>query len=378
MKINCKRIERAQELMKQQGMIGLMIMNHDDYHFFFGETRVQPRAIIPASGSPIFICFKAEEPDIKKAVATDDIKVFSHVGEQISDVRKTFQSLFNGPPPRMAHPENARPRVGMQMWFHTPAFLVDMFRNVNKQIELVSSDPVMDELRMVKEAEEIEKMHRAQAVAAKGMDCIRDLLKPGITEHEIATEALYVMMKEGASGTSTPIHINSGIRSCWIHGKADNSVINEGDFVVADLTPQYEGYCANLARTFIVGKPDDKQKLLIDTYLEIINATSESLKPGVTVTELDKIGKNICTTNGLGEYHLNGISHGIGLRFEEPPASTIIPAHRSLKLRENMTVTIGHTILAIPGFGGVRFEDIYKVTSDGGKKLFNYPFTAEI
>lgn len=378
MKIYYDRIQRAQTLMKEQGMIGIMVLNHDDYIYFFGDVRVQPRAIVPASGPPIFICFKAEEPELKKEIGDENIKVFSHVGEQISDVRKTFQSLFNGPPPGVTRPENTRPKVGMQMWFHTPAFLVDMFRNVNKQIDLVPSDTVMDELRMVKEPEEIEKMCKAQAIAAKGMDHTRSLLKPGITGHEIATEILYVMMKEGASGTSTPIYINSGIRSCWIHGKVDNRIINEGDFVVVNLTPQYEGYCANLARTFVVGEPKEKQKLLIDTYKEMINSLKEYLKPDVTVSAIDKISKEICNNKGLGEYHLNGISHGIGLRFEETPASTIIPAHRTIKLKENMTMTLGHTILAIPGFGGVRFEDIYQVTPDGGKILFNYPIEPEI
>ena len=63
MKINYNRINRAQDLMKEQGIIALMIMNHDDYRYFFGDIRVQPRAIIPASGPPIFICFKGEEPE---------------------------------------------------------------------------------------------------------------------------------------------------------------------------------------------------------------------------------------------------------------------------------------------------------------------------
>ena len=69
---------------------------------------------------------------------------------------------------------------------------------------------------------------------------------------------------------------------------------------------------------------------------------------------------------GLGDCHVNGIGHGIGLRFEETPASTIIPPHRNIPLREGMTVTIGHTVLAIPGFGGVRHEDVYPVTPAGG------------
>jgi Xaa-Pro aminopeptidase len=85
------------------------------------------------------------------------------------------------------------------------------------------------------------------------------------------------------------------------------------------------------------------------------------------------VGKQVCIKNGLAEQHLNGISHGIGLRFEENPASTIIPAHRNTVYQENMTVTIGHTILAIPGFGGVRYEDIYRITSDGCEILVDYP-----
>jgi len=214
MKINKMRINRAQELMREQGMIGLMIVNHDDYRYFFGDIRVQPRAIIPASGPPIFICFTGEEPEIKKAVGDENMKFFSHVGEQISDVRQTFQSLFKGPPPGMKHSEDGQPKVGMQMWFHTPAFLVDMFRKVNKQIDLVSSDPVMDNLRMIKDLDEIELLREAQRIAAVGMDKARDMIKPGISGHQIATEVLYTMMKEGAESTSTPIHINSGTRSC--------------------------------------------------------------------------------------------------------------------------------------------------------------------
>ena len=244
---------------------------------------------------------------------------------------------------------------------------------MNPQIELVSSDPVMDELRMVKEPEEIDLMRKAQSIASQGMDRAQELLRPGITGHEIATEVLYTMMKAGAEGTSTPIHINAGIQSCWIHGKVDQTPLKESDLVVIDLTPQYEGYCANLARTYVIGSPNEVQKRLFDTYRQIYEATRQNLRPGNTVAALDALGKEICTQQELGEHHLNGISHGIGLRFEETPASTIIPAHRNIKLRENMTQTAGHTILAIPGVGGVRFEDVFLVTPVGGEILHPYP-----
>ena len=77
--------------------------------------------------------------------------------------------------------------------------------------------------------------------------------------------------------------------------------------------------------------------------------------------------------HGFGDYQVYGIGHGIGLRFEEPPASTIIPPHKNLPLAEGMTVTIGHPVLAIPGFGGVRFEDVYRVGASGPEILVDYP-----
>lgn len=364
--------------MKEQGLIGLMIMNRDDYQYFFGETRIQPRAIIPVLGEPIFICFKAEEDEIRLALDGQEIKGFIHVGEQMVSVTNTFKSLINRMGEQPGFSSGGKPRVGMQMWFQTPAFLVDLFRKLNPQVELVPSDPVMDALRMQKDPEEIELIQKAQEIAALGMDRLKELIEPGITGHELATEITYAMMKAGASGTSTPMHINSGIRSCWIHGKVSHDQINEGDLVVVDLTPKFQGYCANLARTFVMGKPEEQQKKLIDTYLKLVSETRKIMKPGVSVGRLDRIGRNICEENGLEEYHLNGISHGIGLRFEETPASTILPQHRTVKMRENMTVTIGHTILAIPGYGGVRFEDIYRVTPDGGEILVDYPLDYEI
>lgn len=373
MPIRYDRIERAQALMREHGMIGLMIMNHDDYRFFFGEVRVQPRAILPAHGPPVLIAFASEEAELRAALGDAPAKLATHVGEQISNVRKTFLEVLGGPPGAGCGQLSGPPKVGMQMWFHTPAFLVDLFRKVNPQVQLVPSDPVMDELRMVKEPEEIEYMRTAQEIAGIGMERARSLLRPGVSGHKIATEVLYAMMEAGAEGTSTPIHVNIGPQSCWVHGMISDRSVEEGDLVVIDLTPQFQGYCANLARTYVVGEPSDWQLRLLETYREMHETTRQALRPGTKVSHLDALGKEICERHDLGEYHLRGISHGIGLRFEETPASTILPAHRAVELREDMTVTVGHTVLAVPGYGGVRFEDVCRITEAGGEFLHPYP-----
>jgi Xaa-Pro aminopeptidase len=128
----------------------------------------------------------------------------------------------------------------------------------------------------------------------------------------------------------------------------------------------------------VVGEPSDLQRKLFDTYEDMISATRKIMKPGIRVRDLDAAGADVCTAHGFGEYHLDGISHGIGLRFEEKPASTIIKQHRDVELQEGMTVTIGHTILAIPGIGGVREEDVYEIQTDSCRKLYAYPASTEL
>jgi Xaa-Pro aminopeptidase len=376
MEIRHDRIERAQRLMAQQGMIGLMIMTRDDYRYFFGELRVQPRAIVPLVGKPTLIAFAGEGPELEQAVGdAAHVRTFRDVGEQMTAVREIFSDLLTAErPPDFVPARGDSARVGMQLWFDTPAFLTDLFRKLNREVELVSSDPVMDELRMVKEPAEVALLAEAQSLAAIGMNRARGLIGPGVTGHEIAAEALYAMMQAGAEGTSTPIYVNTGIGTCWNHGKADQRPIRQGDLVVINLTPQVAGYGANLARTFVLGEPSEWQSHLFETYLRMRAETVTMLKPAVRVMDLDARGAEICAEAGLGDYHIDGIAHGIGLRFEETPASTIIKGHRRVALRAGMTMAVGHTILAIPGRGGVRLEDVYLVTEEGGRILERYPF----
>jgi Xaa-Pro aminopeptidase len=363
------RIARVQARMREEGMAAIVVMNHDDYRYLFGTDRAQPRALIPASGAPELIAFTAEEPELRASLPDGGVLVFGSIGGQIHEVVARLREIVAS----LDLPAGARPKVGMQLWFDTPAFLVDMFRRVNPEVELVSSDPVMDPLRMVKDEGEVTLMTEAQRIAATGMDRAREMLRPGVTAHEVATEVLCTMMRAGADGTSTPIYVNVGVETCMLHGRRSPRPVERGDLVVVDLTPRVEGYCANLARTFVVGPPDGRQQGLLTAYAETIPAVREAMRPGTTVAQLDAAAGEVLARHGLGEHQVNGIGHGLGLRFEETPASTIIAPHRNVPLREGMTMTIGHTILAIPGFGGVRHEDVYRVTPAGGAILVPYP-----
>ncbi len=374
MDVRFDRIARVQARMREEGLVAIVILNHDDYRYLFGVDRTQPRAVIPVEGPPTIIAFTGEEPEIRASLAAGgtpegDLLVFGSVGGQIHEVVGLLREIVA----RVAIPGGGRPKVGLQMWFETPAFLVELFRKVNPGIEVVSSDPVMDPLRMVKDGGELALMAEAQRIAAIGMDRARELLRPGVAAHEIATEVTYAMMRAGAERTSTPIYVTFGIETCMLHGRLSPQPPRAGDLAVIDLTPQVEGYCANLARTFVLGDPEGRQRALLDAYADVIPAVRAAMRPGATVADLDAVVGSVLERHGLADHHVQGIGHGLGLRFEETPASTIIPPHRNVPLVEGMTMTIGHPVLAIPGFGGVRHEDVYRVTPTGGRILHAYP-----
>lgn len=247
------RIELAQAKMREQGIDAYMILTHDDYIYFFGEDRYQPRAVLPARGEPIIITFQGELDEVKANMQLQNVKVFATVGQQIKDVVESMKSLFQ------AASGKDNMTVGVQMGFFTPAFMLNMFKKANPQVEVVSIAPVMDDLRMVKEASKIELIKKACEIADIGMSTAQRCLKVGVSENEVGAEIEYAMRKAGGHGVATPVFVNSGVRSGWMHGMASEKIVEASDLVVVDIVPRYRGYCANLCRTFVVGQASEKQ-----------------------------------------------------------------------------------------------------------------------
>jgi Xaa-Pro aminopeptidase len=357
------RIQKAQEAMQASNIDAYMILTHDDYRYFFGEERFQPRAILPAEGEPIIVAFSGEEDDVRSKFHVDDVRVFGSVGQQIRDVVEVMRELAAN---------NPNPVIGFQLGFATPAFLLMMFRKANPHVTVVNIAPVMDSLRMYKEPAEIGAIREAGRIAAIGMETALKRLAPGVTEHLVATETEYAMRKAGAGGTATPIFVNSGVRSGWLHGTATGKEIETGDLVVIDLVPTVDGYCANLCRTFCVGHPTDRQRELHATYTRAQAAAARALVPGKRIKEIDAVAKAVFAEDGFGERYVEGISHGIGLTFEETPMPTIHPGDAATRIQENMTLTAGHSVLSVPGIGGVRLEDTYLITAHGAEPLTRF------
>jgi Xaa-Pro aminopeptidase len=363
--INLQRLEEAQERMRENKIDAYMVLTHDDFAYFFGTDRYQPRAIIPAEGRPILVAFRGEEAEVNKEMGIDRVKVFASVGQQMKDVVTALQELRG---------ERSGLTIGFQMGFGTPAFLLEMFKKMNTYATVVDIAPVMEGMRLLKDETEIKSIRRAAEIAVIGMRAAEKALKPGVAENDVCAEAEYAMRKAGGSGTATPIFVNSGVRSGWLHGTATDKVIEPGDLVVIDLVPRYKGYCANICRTFVAGGELSKeQQQLIDTYTDAKMEAVKLLRPGNRMKDVDAAAKAAFTRHNLGESFINGFGHGIGLGFEEKPMPTIVPTDAMVEIQAGMVLTAGHSVLSVPGIGGVRFEDVYVIGKDGNEWLTQYP-----
>ena len=216
-------------------------------------------------------------------------------------------------------------------------------------------------LRAIKDEEEIVNLRQAAAIADKGFLHVLDIVKPGMTEKELALELEFFMRKQGASGLSFTTIVASGIRSSMPHGVASDKVIEKNDMLTLDFGCMYNGYCSDMTRTFVVGTADDRQKELYNIVLETQLKVLDAIKPGARCKEIDALSREIIGGYGYGEFYGHGLGHGVGLEIHELP---VLNGTSEFVLEENMVVTDEPGIY-LPDFGGVRIEDTVLVTKDG-------------
>ena len=258
-----------------------------------------------------------------------------------------------------------KPKVALEMEFGTPYFLVERFKMANPQVEVVDAKPLVAPLRKIKEPKEVESVERAAELADLGIQTAGEIIRPGMTELEVATEVEYVLKKDGADRLAFPMFVNSGHRSLWVHGMATRKPIEKGDLIIVDIGPVYMGYCADICRTFCVGEPSEEARQLYSLYREMQRVALEEARPGVAIHEIEKRIEEVLKGGGYEEQFIRGFIHGIGLAFEEMPFPTIFPEDVLVPLEAGMTLAFGHPILSVPGIGGVRVEDTVLLQEDG-------------
>lgn len=231
---------------------------------------------------------------------------------------------------------------------------------------MVPTTGIVEAMRGVKDGAEREMLERAVAIADEALGRVAPAIEPGMTEKQVAWDIEKAMRELGAESIAFDTIVGAGPNGALPHHGADETRIQPGDSLVIDMGATYAGYRSDLTRTFHIGPPDDRFGEIYDTVLGAQLAAEEAACPGMTGSEVDSIARNHISAAGYGDRFGHGLGHGVGLAVHERPR---IGQTSKDVLKNGMVFTIEPGIY-IPGWGGVRIEDIVAL-EDGRAKILS-------
>ncbi len=227
------------------------------------------------------------------------------------------------------------------------------FANIGNAIEII---------REIKSQDEIEKMQKAQDITDAAFSHILKILNPNMTELDVAVELEYAMRKGGAGAFAFETIAVSGDGSALPHGTPRNVKLRPG-FLTMDFGAKYEGYCADMTRTVVIGKADEEIKKLYNTVKAAQLAALDYLREGADCGEADKVARDII--DSVSEYKGafgHSLGHSVGLFIHESPRLYSRGFGRKLNVGEILTVEPG---IYLFGKYGCRIEDMVAIEKDG-------------
>lgn len=224
-------------------------------------------------------------------------------------------------------------------------------------------------LRAVKDEDEIQSLTTAQRIAEKALDEVLGIIRPGLTEQEVASELVYRMYKHGGEANSFDPIVVTGSKTSMPHGVPGDKVIRDGDFVTMDFGTMYNGYCSDMTRTVAVGHATQEMKDVYSIVLEAQLAGIAAAKPGATGAEIDGAARRVIEDAGYGKHFGHGFGHSLGLEIHEAPNAN---QGNNAPMPER-AFTSAEPGIYIPGRFGVRIEDTMWYLPEGAKVITEAP-----
>lgn len=260
---------------------------------------------------------------------------------------------------------------GLRLAVEADAMTVSRFRALAKRLghEPVALEGAFTELRLIKTDAEVAKLRRAAHVTDLAFEEALKFMKAGVTEVEVAMCLERAMRLHGAEGASFSTIVASGARGAMPHGLASAKALEDGDLVTLDFGAVVDGYHADMTRTVGIGQVGAEERRLFDAVLEAQVAALAAVAPGRTGSEVDQVARDVLARHGLEQYFTHSLGHGTGLVVHEEPR---LSQKSDTVLRPGMIVTVEPGVY-LPGFTGLRIEDLAVVTESGHEVLSHSP-----
>ncbi len=232
--------------------------------------------------------------------------------------------------------------------------------------EPVPTANLVETLRQVKDAGEVEAIRAAATLAQEALAEILPTVRVGETEQAVAARLELALRLRGSEWHPFETIVAAGPRSALPHARPSNRPIGRGEWLLLDFGAQLEGYCSDLTRTVVVGAPaDTRQREVYEVVRQAQRRAREELRPGMSGREGDALARDVIAAAGFGEHFRHSLGHGVGLEVHEAPrlartAEDPVPA--------GVVVTVEPGIY-LEGWGGVRLEDDIHLTARGPECL---------
>ena len=374
------RISLFMEILKSKGLAGAVIFRPQRIQYFVNfihlSTERPIALIIPVHGEPAMMVPKLEEehlalqsPWISQVLVYDEYPGTTHPMILLADF---INKLGMAGQPLGADCDG---------YLDQNSYSGPSLRSVMKT-DIVDIGQEVDNLRMVKAADELELMRQSGRWAAITHKCLQAEMAEGESERAISRraeeKAISLLKKDvdrsghfGALGLHASFR--SGVKTSMGHAAMDSKLLERGDNLVTYCQGIASGYIAELERTLFFGEPSAEKKEYFQIVRDAQQMALDMLKPGVECSQIDILVREYFKTRGVLSYTTHHQGHGLGLEFHEAPFLDI-GDHTVLEAGMVVSVEPG---LYIKGMGGFRHSDTVAITKSGYEILTPYPSELE-
>ena len=344
------RITGLRRLMAAKGIKALLVTRREDVRYLTGFTGSTGTALVTPARAYFVTDFRYM---LQARRETSGISILIQKKDWVSAVHDAAERSGAG-----------------TVWFDETSVLVDALGKLKKTgLRLKGSRSLPEELRQRKDARELASIRKAVRRAEESFRELKKDIRPGATERELGLKLEYLMREKGARKAAFDTIVASGRNGALPHASATNRRIKKGDLVTFDFGAEADGYFSDMTRTICVGRPSAKQREIHGLVMSAQAAAIRTVRPGALCKAVDDAARSVIKNGGHAKHFGHSTGHGVGLMVHEGPS--LSPSSKAL-VEQGMVFTVEPGVY-IPGWGGVRIEDMVLVTGSGVTVLTTLP-----
>ena len=348
------RGDRLVDLMRERELDSLLVTDLVNVRYLTGFTGSNGACVLA--------------PD--RRLFLTDFRYVSQAEEQVAD----FERLPAGRELAADLAEQLSGRAGFDDAHMSVRTHTRLAEKVGEDVELVAAGGLVERLRQIKDAYELERIGAAAALATEALEQTLEQGLAGRTERDVARSLERAQRDRGAEDPSFSAIVAAGPHGALPHAEPRDVEIPHGTLVVVDWGARVDGYCSDCTRTLATGELSGRAA---EVYELVRRAQAEALtavRSGAGKEAVDAVARDIIEEAGHGEHFGHGLGHGVGLEVHEEPR---LARQSEGELATGNVVSVEPGVY-LPGELGVRIEDLVAVGDDGAEVFTSFPKTLTV